>query len=133
MLFKKKQSTADFCYQICENIIDGYYEGARYPYGKEDVLLRVKEILDNSKSDLASMPASTDWDELCIENLYDVTFALVTSGKYHLRQGVLNQTGEGVRGLAHYCLHLANKRGLIDEQTLNEQLSVVDQSIRNVG
>lgn len=108
-------------------------QSKNYPSCEELVMDEVDKVIEESCNEFGEWEDDVDFLKVSLTNLYNITFDMLSTGKYHVYSGVLNVTGNQLRNICTGCLYKAYKNNYITEEEYEDQLTVISESIQNIG
>ncbi|MGN0449460.1 MAG: hypothetical protein ACI4G0_03765 [Ruminococcus sp.] len=101
---------------------------------KDTLLKPIKNTIDNCTYAFEDVKDS-EFEQEAYKIIYDFSFELLCSGRFHIYRGVLNEMNESTH-LMHVCkscLEWACEHKVITESEKKEQLEILRDEIRSVG
>lgn len=109
------------------------FQSNRYPSCESIVMDGIERMIRDSYDEFAEWDDSEDYNKIALTILYNTSFDIVATGKYHIYYGVLSPIGKQLQTVCRSSLEKAFALGYIDKEALDDQVSVLTTSVANIG
>ena len=109
--------------------------GIFLPSAKDDILEEAQKYFDDSREEAATWGPDFDYVSTAYILLFNISFDLLTSGRYHIAPGMINPSSSApnLRRFISASLDWAVDHGTITAEQKAEQLSMLAQGIAAAG
>lgn len=122
--------------EVCNSYIDSYEdEKSMIPSAKNDINVILKKTLEAAYDEFKEWDGTENYDRIANAMLADITFDMLSSGKYHLYAGMLNPMNctKNLRRIYEKAMCYAVQIGEITEKEKQEQLDLLRENISSIG